>query len=116
MFYFLFNTSNNTIRFCYNITGQTQESEGFYKPVRIKEVHSKLNLIQASLCTLTATQPLIYVCKYNRLCVPLGCLINGCAIRNSRETPGIEPLTSGVTSVYKPVALPPEPLPTKTGI
>ena len=30
---------------------------------------------------------------------------------NLWETPGIEPVTSGLTSVYKPAALPPEPLP-----
>ena len=41
--------------YCYNVTGQSQESEGSYKPVCIKKVHSKLHLFQASLCTLTAT-------------------------------------------------------------
>ena len=28
---------------CYNVTGQSQESEGSCKPARIKEVHSKLH-------------------------------------------------------------------------
>ena len=41
--------------YCYNVTGQSQESEGSCKPARIKEVHSKLHSFQASLCTLTAT-------------------------------------------------------------
>ena len=34
------------------LTGQSQESEGPYKPARIKEVHTKLHSFQASLCTL----------------------------------------------------------------
>ena len=38
--------------YCYNVTGQSQESEGSYKPARITEVHSKLHSFQASLCTL----------------------------------------------------------------
>ena len=54
--------------YCYNVTGQSQESEWSYKPARIKEVHSKLHSLQASLCTLTATHlTLIYVCTYIRL-------------------------------------------------
>ena len=62
--------------YCYNVTGQSQESEGSCKPARIKEVHSQLHSFQASLCTLTATHlTLIYVCTYIRLSVPLGCLI-----------------------------------------
>ena len=57
--------------YCYNVTGQSQESEGSCKPARIKEVHSKLHSFQASLCTLTATHlTLIYVCTYIRLSVP----------------------------------------------
>ena len=28
--------------YCYNVTGQSQESEGSCKPARIKEVHSKV--------------------------------------------------------------------------
>ena len=53
-----------------NATSQSQES---YKPERIKKVHSKLHLLQASLCTLTATRiALIYVCTYIRLSVPFG--------------------------------------------
>ena len=36
----------------YNVTGQSQESEGSYKPARIKEVHSKLHSFQALLCTV----------------------------------------------------------------
>ena len=48
--------------YCYNVTGQSQESEGSCKPARIKEVHSKLHSFQASLCTLTATHlTLIYM-------------------------------------------------------
>ena len=67
--------------YCYNVTGQSQESEGFCKPARIKEVHSKLHSFQASLCTLTATHlTLIYVCTYIRLSVPLGCLIKQAGI------------------------------------
>ena len=83
------------------------ESEGSCKPARIKEVHSKLNLFQASLCTLTATHlKLIYVCTYIRLSVPLGCLIKQAGIiihtiLNMWETPGIEPVTSDLTSVYQ---------------
>ena len=94
--------------YCFNVTGQSQESEGSYKPARIKEVHYKLHSFQASLCTLTATHlALIYVCTYIRLSVPLGCLIKqaGIIIRtnlNLWETPGIEPVTSGLTSVYQP--------------
>ena len=68
-------------RYCYNVTGQSQESEGSCKPARIKEVHSKLHSFQASLCTLTATHlTLIYVCTYIRLSVPLGCLIKQAGI------------------------------------
>ena len=93
--------------YCYNVTGQSQESEGSCKPARIKEVHSKLHSFQASLCTLTATHlTLIYVCTYIRLSVPLGCLIKQAgiiihAILNMWETPGIEPVTSDLTSVYQ---------------
>ena len=82
--------------YCYNVTGQSQESEGSCKPARIKEVHSKLHSFQASLCTLTATHlTLIYVCTYIRLSVPLGCLIKQAgiiihAILNMCETPGIK--------------------------
>ena len=91
----------------YNVTGQSQESEGSYKPARIKEVHSKLHSFQTSLCALTATHlTLIYVCTYIRLSVPLGCLIKQTGIiihtiLNLWETPGIEPVTSGLTSVYQ---------------
>ena len=57
--------------YCYNVTGQSQESEGSCKPARIKEVHSKLHSFQASLCTLTATHlTLIYVCTYICLSIP----------------------------------------------
>ena len=93
--------------YCYNVTGQSQESEGSCKPARIKEVHSKLHSFQASLCTLTATHlTLIYVCTYIRLSVPLGCLIKQAGINihtilNMWETPGIEPVTSNLTSVYQ---------------
>ena len=93
--------------FCYNVTGQSQESEGSYKPARIKEVHSKLHLFQASLCTLTATHlTLTYVYTYIQLSVPLGCLIKQAGIiihtiLNLWEAPGIEPVTSGLTSVYQ---------------
>ena len=93
--------------YCYNVTGQSQESEGSCKPARIKEVHSKLHSFQASLCTLTATHlTLIYVCTYIRLSVPLGCLIKQAGIiihtiLNMWETPGIEPATSDLTSVYQ---------------
>ena len=60
---------------CYNVTGQSQESEGSNKQARIKEVHAKLHSFHASLCTLTATHLiLIYVCTYIRMSVPLGCL------------------------------------------
>ena len=59
--------------YCYNVTGQSQESEGSCKPARIKEVHSKLHSFQASLCTLTATH--LTHCTYIRLSVLLGCLI-----------------------------------------
>ena len=93
--------------YCYNVTGQSQESEGSCKPARIKEVHSKLHSFQASLCTLTATHlTLIYVCTYIRLSVPLDCLIKQAGIiihtiLNMWETPGIEPVTSDLTSVYQ---------------
>ena len=93
--------------YCYNVTGQSQESEGSCKPARIKEVHSNLHSFQASLCTLTATHlTLIYVCTYIRLSVPLGCLIKQAGIiihtiLNMWETPGIEPATSDLTSVYQ---------------
>ena len=93
--------------YCYNVTGQSQESEGSCKPARIKEVHSKLHSFPASLCTLTATHlTLIYVCTYIRLSVPLGCLIKQAGIiihtiLNMWETPGIEPATSDLTSVYQ---------------
>ena len=60
--------------YCYNVTGQSQESEGSYKPARIKEVHSKLHSFQAGIIIHT--------------------------ILNLWETPGIEPVTSGLTSVY----------------
>ena len=91
--------------YCYNVTGQSQESKGSCKPARIKEVHSKLHSFPASLCTLTATHlTLIYVCTYIRLSVPLGCLIKQAGIiihtiLNMWETPGIEPATSDLTSV-----------------
>ena len=93
--------------YCYNLTGQSQESKGSYKPARIKQEHSKLHSFQASLCTLTATHlTLIYVCTYIRLSVPLGCLIKQAGIiihtiLNLWETPEIEPVTSGLTSVYQ---------------
>ena len=95
------------LSYCYNVTGQSQESEGSCKPARIKEVYSKLHSFQASLCTLTATHlTLIYVCTYIRLSVPLGCLIKQAGINihtilNMWETPGIEPVTSDLTSVYQ---------------
>ena len=41
--------------YCYNVIDQSQESQGSYKPARIKEVYSKLHSFQASLCTPTAT-------------------------------------------------------------
>ena len=71
----------------HNLPGLSQESEGSYKPARIKEVHSKLHSFNI------------------RLSVPLGCLIKqpGIIIRtiiNLWETPGIESVTSGLTSVY----------------
>ena len=93
--------------YCFNVTDQSQESEGSCKPARIKEVHSKLHLLQASLCKFTATHlTLIYVCTCIRLNVPLGCLIKQAGIiihtiLNMWETPGIEPVTSGLTSVYQ---------------
>ena len=93
--------------YCYNVTGQSQESEGSCKPAKIMEVHSKLHLFQASLCTLTATHlTLIYVCTYIRLSVPLGCVIKQAGITihtilNMWETPGIEPVRSDLTSVYQ---------------
>ena len=93
--------------YCYNVTGQSRESEGSYKPPRIKEVHSELHSFLASLCTFTATHlTLIYVCTYIRLSVPLGCLIKQAGIiiqtiLNMWGTPGIEPVTSGLTSVYQ---------------
>ena len=37
------------LHYCYNVTGQSQESKESYKPVRIKEVHS--NSIRSRLCT-----------------------------------------------------------------
>ena len=92
-----------------NETGQSQESEGSYKPAMIKEVHSKLHSFQASLFTLSATHlTLIYVYTYIRLSVPLDCLIKQAGIiihtiLNLWETPGIEPVTSGLTSVYQSV-------------
>ena len=93
--------------YCYNVTGQSQESEGSYKPARIEKVHSKLHSFQAWLCTLTATHlTLIYVCTYIRLNEPLGCLIKQAGIiihtiLNMWETPGIEPVTSSLASVYQ---------------
>ena len=110
--FFFFNLTLILLRlfqqhYCYNVTGQSQESEGSCKPARIKEVHSKLHSFQASLCTLTATHlTLIYVCTYIRLSVPLGCLIKQAGIiihtiLNMWETPGIEPVTSDLTSVYQ---------------
>ena len=68
---------------CYNVTGQSNESEGSYsyKPARIKEVHYKLHSFRASLCTLTATHlTLISVYTYILLSVPLGCLIKQAGI------------------------------------
>ena len=76
-------------------------------PAKIMEVHSKLHSFQASLCTLTATHlTLIYVCTFIQLSEPLGCLIKQAgiiihAILNMWETLGIEPVTSGLTSVYQ---------------
>ena len=93
--------------YCNNVTGQSQESEGFCKPARIKEVHSKLHSFQASLCTLAATHlTLISVYTYIRLSVPLGCLIRQAGIiihkiLNMWESQGIEPVTSDLTSVYQ---------------
>ena len=93
--------------YCYKVTDQSPESEGSYKPARIKEVHFKLHSFQTSLCTLTATHlTLVYACTYIRLSVPLGCLIKqaGLIIRtilNFWETLGIEPVTSGLSSVYQ---------------
>ena len=112
VFFIFFNLTLILLRlfqqhYCYNVTGQSQESEGSCKPARIKEVHSKLHSFQASLCTLTATHlTLIYVCTYIRLSVPLGCLIKQAGIiihtiLNMWETPGIEPVTSDLTSVYQ---------------
>ena len=81
----------------YNFTGQSQESEGSYKPARIKEVHSKLYSFQVSLCALTATHlTLIYVCTYIRLSVPLGLLIKQVGVITHTilslwETPELNP-------------------------
>ena len=74
---------------------QSQEPKGSDKPVRIKEVHSKLHSFQASLCTLTATHlTTMYVCTYIWQSVPLGFLIKQAGmiihtILNLLETPGI---------------------------
>ena len=110
-FLILFNTYFTSVvptallLYCYNVTGRSQESEGSYKPARIKEVHSKLHSFQASLYTLTATHlTLIYVCTYIRLSVPLGRLIKQAGIiihtiLNLWETLEIEPVTSGLKIV-----------------
>ena len=37
----------------YNVTDKSQQSEGYYKPARIREEHSKLHSFHASLCTHT---------------------------------------------------------------
>ena len=93
--------------YCYNVTGQSQESKVSFKPARIKEVHSKLHSFQASLCTLTAAHlTLIYVCTYIRLSIPLGCFFKQAGviihtILNLRETPAIEPVPSSLRSVYQ---------------
>ena len=54
------------------------DPKSFCKPSRIKEVHSKVDSFQASLCTLTATHlTLVYVCTNIRPSVPSGCLRGG---------------------------------------
>ena len=77
--------------------------------MRIKEAHSKLNSFQASLCTLIATDlTLIYVYTFIRLSVPLGCLIKQ-AEKIIRTILNLwKHWESGLTSAYKPAALPPE--------
>ena len=81
---------------CSNETGQSQESEGSCKPARIKEVHSKLHSFQASLCTLTAT---LMFAHASCLIKQAGIIIH--TILNMWVTPGIEPVTSDLTSVYQ---------------
>ena len=46
--------------YCYNVTGQSQESEGSCKPARIKEVHSKLHSFQMNASTYCITNYRIY--------------------------------------------------------
>ena len=63
---------------------------------RLRCVHAQLSFKHLAL---------VYVCTYIRLSVPLGCLIKQAGIiihtiLNLWETPGIEPVTSGLTSVY----------------
>ena len=70
--------------YCYNVTGQSQESEGSYKPARIKEVHSKQHSFQA-FAVFTNSYSFNPVCTYIRLSVPwpLGCLIKQAGIINN---------------------------------
>ena len=64
-YYFLFTSVVSTALSSLNVTYQSQESEGSYKPASIKEVHSNLHSIQALLCTLTATHlTMIHICLH----------------------------------------------------
>ena len=90
-----------------NVTGQSQQSEGSDKSARIKEVHpnyirSRLRCVHSQLLI----QPWYTFAHIFGWVFPLGCLIKQAGIiihtiLNMWGTPGIEPVTTGLTSVYQ---------------
>ena len=90
------------------LMSQSLEPEGSDKSAGTKEVHSILHSFQASLCTLTATHLTRNIClhihsNFGRCTVRFvnqaGITIS--TILNWWETPGKDPVTSGLTSVYQ---------------
>ena len=95
--------------YCYNVTGQSQESDGPYKPARIKEVQYKLHSFQASLCTYTdsySLNPDKCLHLHSAQCTVR--LLNQAGTDNCPYNPKF--VGNTVKLVYiKPAARPPEP-------
>ena len=88
----------------YYVTCQSQESKGSYKSVRIKEEHYKLHSFNVhSYSFKPDTRSQVHSACFIK---QAGIIIS--TILNLWKTPGIEPVTSDLTSLYKPAALPHE--------
>ena len=101
----------------YNVTVQSQQSEGSYK-LRLRKcitnyIRLRPRCVQCTLYTDSSSfNPDIHLHVHSAECLikHAGIIIH--TILNFWETPGIKPVTSGLTAVYKPAALPPKALAT----